>query len=153
MRDRVEGSLAQPTNMTKIMIEALTLSFFIHIFVITTINFRLPTKRTLSRPSINFLGSFLASFDTQYHEHRPTLSTTSKETFRMPQAPSQTTKAKVELPKLSLSKALPIATKRTLPDSRATTETLKDQNTENQEIAEPFEHLPLRLPDYDNPRH
>lgn len=138
-------------SFRRIAFQALILSFLAHIIIFNLFSFRIPLKDTPFKPFVNFLGSFLESYDTQSTKKNPPTRNRKDEQFlSLSHQQENHPHVKAETPRALLFLSLPASTKKTLPylkidPSSASTST--EQGLQDNE--ESFSHTPLKLPEHD----
>lgn len=142
--------MQRPKIFNNVHLRAFFLSIFSLLFISVLFSFRLPEKRSAVPPSINFIGSFLSSFDTQPpKDARPIIHALDTKSFPselLHQARTRQleTNSKRDTPATyplgSFKKTFPVVFLSS-PDPQKT-----DSNDEGEKI---FQHEPLRFPGHD----
>lgn len=140
------------TNFWRITVYALLFSLAAHFALAGFFSLRIPIKDVPFKPSINFLGSFLTSDDTQgAHKTPPDLSHQKRQVLLLPEPQTSARHITPETPRAVLFSSLPASTKKTLPALKSDPASdAKDAHDVQPFKNETFEYKPLKLPEYDH---
>ena len=140
------------SGLQRITIQALFLSFSIHVIILSLFSFQIPLQKTSFQPFVNFLGSFLDPYDTQSMQKiHPNLSLKKENIILLSNQQKNNPHIATAAPKTILAISLPASKKRTLPNIKIAPITESAENKENQQqnAEEPFQFTPLKLPEHD----
>jgi hypothetical protein len=138
-------------SLKRIALQALFFSLLAHLILLNLFSFRLPLKNAPLKPFVNFLGSFLASYDTQgAKKSPPELNLQKGSVVELSTQQTGNSHVTVETPRALLFLSLPTSTKKTLPNVKVETlPVLEDLEPKQQDEEESFQYAPLKLPEHD----
>jgi hypothetical protein len=133
-------------SIKNIFVQAILLSVIFHLIIFSSFSFRMPLQSITQPPFVNFLGSFLTSYDTQtLIEISLPVNIQRTQTLKVPTRATKALPVKVAPQRSSSLQYRSSSSKKTLPVSKtASSATHMEQGKD-----ETFKPEPLKLPDYD----